>query len=505
MADLIYFSADDGVHGRELWVSDGTPAGTHLFLDIATGADSSNPSNLCVCGGKLFFDAFRVGIGYTLWVSDGTIAGTESIADIDPSTTANEFSYDWGNTYCAVGSTFFFNAIDPVQGSQLWKSDGTAAGTQVVLDVSGNQPGGSPVAMTAMGGNLYFTSRGDPDSGLWISDGTSAGTHAYTSTIADCDFTTAIGGTVYVRGTDIDIGNGMFATEGDPADLTLLSPTFNAPSRFIDMGGLAYCDPIVPALNTRPLVVSDGTPGGTTVVADVFFDEPVVVGSALYFGSPSPTLDALWVSDGTGPGTLQVTSQIPDAYPVASVKGLVLVGQKDSIQDYSELWASNGSDAGTVQLLPKTKLEILTPQTSGVWQSPHAQVPISGLSDSSQPITYTLSGATSGSGTAAGTVSWSFTPTFQTGLTTVTITAIDAHGASEVATLQVNYEITPPVITIFEPTTTPTYSTTSPSLRLSCLLSSPSNVTSFTGTMTGATTGTQLVQGTSSSVWNFFR
>ncbi|MDX1488869.1 MAG: hypothetical protein R3268_11750, partial [Acidiferrobacterales bacterium] len=81
-----YFSASDGngVNGRELWMSDGTNAGTVLVKDIRSGGGSSNPANLTVFNGALYFSADDGVNGRELWKSDGTDAGTVSVKDIYP-------------------------------------------------------------------------------------------------------------------------------------------------------------------------------------------------------------------------------------------------------------------------------------------------------------------------------------------------------------------------------------------------------------------------------------
>ena len=80
----VYFSADDGVHGTELWVTDGTEDGTQLFADINPGALRSAPQSFKVAGGLLFFvtivpDDRHFTVQTQLWVTDGTTEGTQMV------------------------------------------------------------------------------------------------------------------------------------------------------------------------------------------------------------------------------------------------------------------------------------------------------------------------------------------------------------------------------------------------------------------------------------------
>src|SRR3954447_19668889 len=69
---LVFFAADDGIHGKELWASDGTFSGSYLVRDICPGACSANPSSLIEFQGRLYFIADAGVQGREIWSSDGT-------------------------------------------------------------------------------------------------------------------------------------------------------------------------------------------------------------------------------------------------------------------------------------------------------------------------------------------------------------------------------------------------------------------------------------------------
>ena len=131
----LFFTADDGTTGQELWKSNGTTAGTVLVKDIHPGGQDSFAANLTDVNGTLFFSADDGSTGQELWKSDGTSAGTVLVKDITQRSAATPASLT------NVNGTLFFAANDGTVGQELWKSDGTAAGTVLVKDISPGSPG----------------------------------------------------------------------------------------------------------------------------------------------------------------------------------------------------------------------------------------------------------------------------------------------------------------------------------------------------------------------------
>ena len=110
----LFFTANDGTTGRELWKSDGTTDGTVLVKDINPGLGGSNPTALTNVDGRLVFQACEQQSGCEVWASDGTTAGTRLLADIEPGAASSSPS-----GFTRSGSLLYFSAQDLLEGREL--------------------------------------------------------------------------------------------------------------------------------------------------------------------------------------------------------------------------------------------------------------------------------------------------------------------------------------------------------------------------------------------------
>jgi len=178
-----YFSSKDGTNNNQyLWESDGTAAGTHIVTTdvVLTRSDGYIPARFVTTSNLLFFWGDDGVHGYQLWKSDGTTSGTQVVATVNQG--QNGFLHPdcecWKLPPLAVmNNVVYFRANDGIHGSELWRSDGTAAGTQLVNDFNPGPESSYPAELTPIGQGLVLAAIG-PDGGrFWLTNGTAAGTH----------------------------------------------------------------------------------------------------------------------------------------------------------------------------------------------------------------------------------------------------------------------------------------------------------------------------------------
>ncbi|MEA2600690.1 MAG: hypothetical protein QOF89_1682 [Acidobacteriota bacterium] len=388
----LFFVGDDGIHGIELWRSDGTGVGTHLVKDVCPGACGAFPRQLTVSNGLLYFVADDGAHGPELWKTDGTPAGTAVIADLYPGLLAPPTSL------MDAGGTLFFVVADFAHGPELWKTDGTPAGTQLVKDVGSGSFGQTRVLATA--GNLVLFAASDGFHGLepWISDGTEAGTVMLGDlnpgsgdsiglnspspvSILGRDAAAAPWGGFLFAANDGSNGMSLWSTDGTPAGTQRLK-TLGDPHGLTAFNGAVYLAATDAAAGTE-LWKTDGTPAGTVLFKDLRpgtgSSEPVEItaaGSRLYCRATDDAHGSeLVASDGTPAGTvLMDLNPGPNYtfYPYDSIHafyyGLSAFGNDLMFLGFTpgggpiSVWRSNGTLAGTV---PLTNMGFLFDQVPG--------------------------------------------------------------------------------------------------------------------------------------------
>ncbi|MBK5305686.1 MAG: hypothetical protein JJD92_03265 [Frankiaceae bacterium] len=361
LGGTLFFTAEDGLHGRDLWKSDGTEAGTELVMDFEAGVsrltvvgdalfltaevpgggsdlwktDGTGPgmvrltdagvdagtSELAAVGSTLFLTLDGEETGRELWTSDGTVEGTVLVKDIAPNT---EFAYGSSSprSLTDVGGTLYFTAWTAAAGRELWKSNGTEAGTSLVADINpaatpaNHYNGGGPVGLTAVGGALYFNAN-DGTNGwqLYTSDG--AGAERLTDVPGGmfANELTARGSLVVFTAADADHGTELWSTNGTAAGTAVfedLNPGVDSaePRDLTSMGATLYFTADDGSGVGRELFRNDGTT--STLVADInpsgdgSFDGSITAaGGLLIFAADDGVHGTeVWQSDGTADGTV---------------------------------------------------------------------------------------------------------------------------------------------------------------------------------------------------------
>jgi ELWxxDGT repeat protein len=403
------FTARDDTGGRQVWITDGTSAGTRVVSpDLHTAA---NDWTVMMRGdGKALLLGSDDSGALRIWATDGTQAGTTGLLTgaTTPSDPTHFSRLDNGK--------ILFMATDPAHGQELWITDGTAAGTQLVRDIA---PG--TTASNLYGAGIVPIGGGKAllhlDNTLWSTDGTPDGTVAIMS----------LSDTLFIRDlTALGDGRAMIVTEASGTPITggyqtqantwITNGTVGGTTRLNTTSLLHFSYPYYPHTDQSPasdflrlgngriifsntdsqgteLWASDGTAAGTGRPADLSRGMWPIFGptgflttvdmssrpssflrlangnaifSAQSWGDPKiASGNHLWVTDGRTVSPL--TGSTPGTYPASLLAptplgdGRIVFVSRDYGTDGSvseQLWITDGTTAGTRRLT-----DLATPAT----------------------------------------------------------------------------------------------------------------------------------------------
>jgi large repetitive protein len=315
VGDTLFFASYEPAGGAGLWKADHS-SGTVVTTKLRSWPGSVSLARLTAADGLLYF-VVNEGIRTALWSSDGTSENTSSLAVFDSTALLTD-------RFAVLGRTLFFMGAHPATGHELWRSDGTVAGTRLVKDINPGAGDSFPLELTVLNGRVFFQAYDNASgSELWVSDGVPDGPGTY-------------------RVKDIRPG-----------------PLDSSPSSLRVMGGKLFFTATTGG--QAELWSSDGTEAGTQVAVSAALganhtslEELTVMGDTLFFhmDDQSGRGEELWRSDGTEAGTW-IVKELQVGMGSSSPQNLMVVGgtlffmASDGLTG-RELWKTDGTEAGTV-------------------------------------------------------------------------------------------------------------------------------------------------------------
>ncbi|MFN0188698.1 MAG: T9SS type A sorting domain-containing protein [Bacteroidia bacterium] len=328
--NILYFRGDNGVHGVELWRSDGTTVGTYMISDLASGPNSSAPGEFAGVDSIVYFTA---NTGSQLWRTNGTAQGTYSL-----------MSFNVIRDLYGFNGKLYFSADQNNTGEELWRSNGTVNGTFLLKDLNGVVGASLPCNFYNTNNTLFFTAVTNDGWELWKTDGTNAGTvmvkdvfpggnNGVMDTYSEKYFS-HIGDTLYFAAKDNNSGYQLWRSDGTGAGTVSVSNVPNgilltSPFSIVD-GNVAFYS----FYSDRFWMYSPSLDSSYITNYPAFYALNLYPQKYLYFGSNLfyATKDTLygaevWVSDGVNSSRrLQETHLVDNWYPGISLGFNSIIG-----------------------------------------------------------------------------------------------------------------------------------------------------------------------------------
>jgi len=382
----IYFAADDGSgvnsgdtdYGKELWVSDGTAAGTTFVKDIKTGTSGSSPREFFIFNNQLYFTA-NDDIGANLWVTDGTNAGTVS-AEIYPEVnesvqnpieldgkvymrgistngdTNDLLIFDGTSTAVNANSTANDESIlssmaalngkllmyanyapdDATVDNELYEFDPATGVFTLIKDIDPGTANSSISNLTTIGTKVYF----EADNDLWETDGTETGTIKVNTanSVSSVSNFHEWNGNLFFEGDDGTNDDQLYVlnpTADTLTNISTISGNNHDPADFVEYNGYLYYSGQDAADNDNHLFRTDGATIEQldTIIKDI--DDIVVYNNKLYFEGDNGT-------DGNelftfNPATLSIDRAFENSvsiYPNPSTNFINVRGNFNEVANY---------------------------------------------------------------------------------------------------------------------------------------------------------------------------
>ncbi len=366
----VYFAADDGEHGTELWRSDGSPASTALVSDLSPGAADTG----------FVLDGARSLGDQLIFVAAPSGASTHGIfrtrGSADSTVYLTDYGLSGGPALSVVGGRVYFAGSFTDLGQELGVTDGTVEGTHV-LDLARPVASSNPHQLIAGAGGLAFLA-GDGEFGadLWRSGGHPWNTEPLADLVPGANYSEGVrlapgsGGAFYFTYDEQRFG----WTDGQTVRDLLPLHSLAFPESFVDLDGRTVFFAPRPPSGTnetgwQPWIwSSDGTPDGTTPVKEAagfvndFYsfrsraarapqsgDVRFLVQEVPYFPEHLSKLSA---TDGTAAWTRELVQVPTGRYQY--LDDLVAAGPYVFSSFWSDtrasLWASDGTDEGTREI-----------------------------------------------------------------------------------------------------------------------------------------------------------